>query len=72
MLPKPRDLVRTPTGRTALVVEILGDGRRELKYVDGDRSTVALSPSLLKVQISAKPRPWRDRLLAVNRPPGWT
>lgn len=34
---KPRDLVRTPHGRTARVVEVLTAGRRLVQFIDGPR-----------------------------------
>lgn len=43
---KPRDLVRTPSGRTARVVEVLARGYRLLEYVD-DHEGVELHESML-------------------------
>lgn len=49
---KPRDLVRTPSGRTARVIEVLPGGRRLLEYID-DREGVELHESMLYLIQSA-------------------
>lgn len=49
---KPRDIVRTPSGRTAKVIEILPRGFRLLEYLD-DHEGVELHESLLFVVQSA-------------------
>lgn len=53
---KPGDLVRTPSGATATVVDINPDGSRELELLNGER--LALLPSLLFVVRAAVPQPW--------------
>ena len=54
---KPRDLVRTPSGRTVVCIGINPDGSRELEdRLTGER--FSMMPSLLYVVHSAKPRPW--------------
>jgi hypothetical protein len=57
-LAKPRDHVETPSGRIGIVMAVLADGRREVKYLDGDRTSVVLHTSLLRVRKPAKPEPW--------------
>lgn len=48
---KPRDLVRTPHGRTARVVEVLTAGRRLVQFVDGPREQAIVErDGLLLVQ----------------------
>lgn len=49
---KPRDIVRTPSGRTARVIEVLPAGRRLLEYLD-DREGVELHESMLYLVQSA-------------------
>lgn len=49
---KPRDIVRTPSGRTARVVEILPRGFRLLEYLD-DHEGVEIHESLLFLVQSA-------------------
>jgi hypothetical protein len=53
---KPGDLVATPTGRMARVVEVTVDGRRQLEYLDNDGGEVVLRPSLLSLVHSAPVR----------------
>lgn len=53
---KPGDLVRTPSGATATVLEINPDGSRELELLNGQR--LALLPGLLFLVRAALPRPW--------------
>ena len=60
-LAKPRDHVETPSGRIGIVTAVLTDGRREVKYLDGDRTSVVLHTSLLRVRVNSTPRPWRER-----------
>ena len=55
---KPRDLVETPSGRTAKVVELNADGSRKLRYTDGSREEVSLMPAHLRLVHEAKVRPW--------------
>jgi hypothetical protein len=60
---KPGDLVRTPSGRTARVEELRTDGRRDLRFVDGDRGEAALRPEKLTIIARAPVLPWtRHRL----------
>jgi hypothetical protein len=58
---KPDDLVRTPSGATGTVEDILPDGRRRVRLLDGER--VELLPHLLYVVRSAVPRPWSRHTL---------
>ena len=58
---KPRDIVRTPSGRTAQVVDLNPDGRRELMYLDHDGGYVTLETSMLTMLKEATPRPWPSR-----------
>lgn len=58
---KPRDLVKTPSGRLAEVTNIRADGKRDLEYKDADGGQVALAPSALELVKSATPRPWPSR-----------
>ncbi|TAK45243.1 MAG: hypothetical protein EPO27_10510 [Betaproteobacteria bacterium] len=60
---KPGDLVRTPTGRTAVVDDIRKDGKRDLHYIDGGRDQVALDPELLTLITSCAPQRWTKRTL---------
>lgn len=60
---KPGDLVRTPGGRTAVVTELRGDGRRDVRFVDGDRDEAALRPELLVVVARAPVIPWKRHRL---------
>ena len=55
---KPRDVVRTPSGRTAEVVALTQDGKRELMYLDGDGGYVTLERHMLVMLKEATPRPW--------------
>ena len=58
--PKLHDLVRTPSGRTARVIEVRpSDGRRVCEYLDGAKDEVVLKPDLLLVVKSADVVPWR-------------
>lgn len=59
---KPGDLVRTPSGRTAIVDELRPDGRRDLRYTDFDGGEAALRPELLTLVKSAPCTPWKTRL----------
>lgn len=55
---KPGDVVRTPSGRTAEVDRLRPDGKRDLRYLDGDRAELVLPESLLKLVRSVPPRRW--------------
>lgn len=63
MMLKPGDLVRTPSGRTAVVDEIRVDGKRDLHYVDGGRDQVVLDPHLLTLIVSTPPKRWHKHTL---------
>ena len=54
---KPRDIVRTPSGRDARVIEVLPEGRRRLEYLD-DYEGVELPARLLYVVQAAPALPW--------------
>jgi hypothetical protein len=58
---KPDDLVSTPRGRLARVLEILPGHKRLCRYECGDRGEFVLAAGLLKLQESAKPRRWLER-----------
>lgn len=60
---KPGDLVRTPSGRTALVDDLRWDGRREIRFVDLDGGEAALRPEHLTLVAAAPVRPWKVRTL---------
>lgn len=55
---KPGDLVQTPTGRPAVVMNIRSDGKRDCNYTDQEGGQVALATKDLKLVKSMKPRPW--------------
>ena len=55
---KPRDLVETPSGRVAKVLELNPDGSRRLRYTDGKREEVDLMPAHLRLVHEARVRPW--------------
>jgi hypothetical protein len=55
---KPDDLVRTPSGRTAVVIQVRPCGFRLLQYVDAPRGQVELHVDDLYLVRSAVPRPW--------------
>jgi hypothetical protein len=61
-LAKPGDMVETPTGRFGRVMAVVPGGRREIDYIDQDGGNVILRADLLRVLVSAKPRPWPSRL----------
>lgn len=58
---KPGDIVRTPTGRTAKVIEPRSDGKRDLEYLDSEGGKVALEPEMLTMVTPAPVRPWPSR-----------
>jgi hypothetical protein len=55
---KPRDLVRTPSGATGTVLEILPHGVRLVQLLDG--SYIELQVSLLYLVRVAVPKPWPE------------
>ncbi len=57
---KPRDLVRTPSGRTARVVDVLPGHRRLCQYEDNGQGVEILA-RLLQVVASAPVLPWKKR-----------
>ena len=59
---KPRDTVETPLGRIGLVVAVLPEHRREVRYLDSERETVILKASLLEVLVRAVPRRWQEKI----------
>ena len=59
---KPRDLVTTPTGRRAEVINIRSDGRRDLEYKDEEGGFVTLPREALKLVHEAKVKPWPSRI----------
>jgi len=60
LLIKPRDTVETPTGRVGMVMDVLPEHRREIQLRDG--GSVILKDALLKVLVSAIPRPWQEKI----------
>lgn len=61
LLFKPGDIVRTPMGRTAQVLRLRADGKRDLVYEDSpEMETVALHPSMLTIVKLAPVTRWRD------------
>lgn len=54
---KPGDLVETPSGRHAKVIEVEPGRNRLLQYCD-NREGVVLPAALLKVLRAAPVRPW--------------
>lgn len=58
---KPRDLVRTPSGDTGIVVEILPCGWREVQLLNG--TYVTLKASLLHLVRAAVPKRWPEYFL---------
>jgi len=58
---KPRDVVRTPSGRTAQVVDLNHDGTRELMYLDKEGGYVTLETRMLHLVKEATPLPWPSR-----------
>ena len=59
---KPGDLVRTPSGRMAVIDRLRQDGRRDLIYIE-DGEPVALSERLLVRVREAPVTPWRKHTL---------
>lgn len=57
-LKKPGDLVRTPAGRSAHVVEIQPSGMRLIEHIDGARERVAMHMDDLFLVREAKPVAW--------------
>ena len=55
---KPRDLVRTPTGATGVVIEILPRGEREVFLLNG--TYLRIRDSLLFIVRPARPQAWPD------------
>jgi len=58
---KPGDLVRLPSGRTAICIGINSDGSREL-ICNNTGERLAVMPSLLFLVRAAVPQPWPSRL----------
>lgn len=59
---KPRDLVRTPSGRTVICVGLNGDGSRELWDPVTDEY-FSMMPQHLFLVHSAKPQRWPAHVL---------
>ncbi len=55
---KPRDLVRTKTGRTCRVLELMPDGSRRLQDTEDRTWEACLMPCHLELVHSAKVQPW--------------
>lgn len=66
---KPGDLVETPTGRMARVVEVLPENRRALDYVDDAGGRVSLPMRLLNLVHSWPVQGFRDAPRASAPPP---
>jgi hypothetical protein len=59
---KPDDIVRTPSGQTAVVVRINPDGSREIEDIKSlDRFDIM--PRYLTLIRASTPRPWPKRVL---------
>lgn len=69
LLFKPGDIVRTPMGRTAQVLRLRPDGKRDLVYEDSpEMETVALHPSMLTIVRLAPVTAWRDAARGAKPP----
>jgi hypothetical protein len=55
---KPRDLVRTPSGETGTVVEILPFGEREVQLLNG--TYITIKAKLLHLVRAAAPKRWPE------------
>ncbi len=63
MFVKPRDLVRTKSGRICRVLELMPDGSRKLQDTDDLTWQACLMPCHFELVHSAKVQPWPERSL---------
>lgn len=60
---KPRDLVTTPTGRLAKILEVLPFSERVVEFLEGERGEATFRTTQLKMYHAAAVRPWKAHTL---------
>jgi hypothetical protein len=60
---KPKDLVTTPTGRLAKILEVLPYSERLVEFLEGERGEAVFRICQLKMFQAAKVRPWKEHTL---------